>query len=169
MKKNRKKTIFMVEASLIAALYVCTTFAVSPISFGPLQFRISEALTVLPVLTPAAILGLTIGCIIANIGSPYGIVDIIIGSTATLLAAIFSYLTKNICIKDLPLLSLIFPVIFNAVFVGLELSYLTLDGFYLKEILLIMLSIAVTEAVVCYVIGLPIYIGLRKTYFRKVE
>lgn len=71
MKKMKKGTVYTVQAALIAAIYAALTYAVAPLSFGATQFRISEALTVLPVFTPAAIPGLAVGCIIANIGSPY--------------------------------------------------------------------------------------------------
>ena len=86
MKKMKKSTVYTVQGALIAAVYAALTYAVAPLSFGATQFRISEALTILPVFTPAAIPGLAIGCVIANIGSPFGPIDIVLGTLATLLS-----------------------------------------------------------------------------------
>ena len=83
---NKKKDVnFLVCGAVIAALYAALTYAASAVNlaYGAVQFRFSEALTVLAAYTPAAIPGLTIGCILANLGSPYGITDIICGSAAT--------------------------------------------------------------------------------------
>ena len=109
MKKMKKGTVYTVQAALIAAIYAALTYAVAPLSFGATQFRISEALTVLPVFTPAAIPGLAIGCIIANIGSPYGPIDILLGTVATVLAALATRLTRNIKIKNTPPAVVYFP------------------------------------------------------------
>lgn len=125
MKKMKKGTVYTVQAALIAAIYAALTYAVAPLSFGATQFRISEALTVLPVFTPAAIPGLAIGCIIANIGSPYGPIDILLGTVATVLAALATRLTRNIKIKNIPLLSFIFPTVFNGIIIGAEIMMFT--------------------------------------------
>ena len=85
---KNKKILHLVYGAIIAALYAAATLLISPLSYGAVQFRFSEALTVLSVFTPAAIPGLTIGCAIANIGSPYVHLDIVFGSLATFLAAI---------------------------------------------------------------------------------
>lgn len=163
MKRTNKRTTFIVESALIAGIYAAVTYFIAPISFGAQQFRISEALTVLPVLTPAAIPGLTIGCMIANLNSPYGLADIICGPLATLLAAICTRYTRNICIKNLPILSLIFPVLFNGIIIGLELSVFLPEGFTVVAFLSMGLSVAFGEAVVCYILGLPLYAGLKRT------
>lgn len=108
---NKKKDVnFLVCGAVIAALYAALTYAASAanLAYGAVQFRFSEALTVLAAYTPAAIPGLTIGCILANLGSPYGITDIICGSAATLLAAVFTYLTRKVKVKGLPLLAPVF-------------------------------------------------------------
>ena len=81
------RTKYLTHAAIIAAVYVVLTIIFAPISYGQVQVRISEALTVLPYFTPAAIPGLFIGCIIANIYGGAGIIDIIFGSLATLFAA----------------------------------------------------------------------------------
>ena len=94
MNNQKKTTVFLVQAAVIAALYAALTLFLAPISFSGNQFRVAEALTLLPVITPAAIPGLAVGCIIGNITSPYGIVDIIFGTCATLLAAVCTRLTR---------------------------------------------------------------------------
>lgn len=85
------QTKYLIQAAVIAAVYAILTVVLSPISYGPIQFRLSEALTILPAFTPAAVPGLFIGCLIANLMSPVGLVDIICGSAATLIAAFISY------------------------------------------------------------------------------
>ena len=162
MKRKSKRTSYIVESALIAGIYAAVTYFIAPISFGAQQFRISEALTVLPVLTPAAIPGLTIGCMIANLNSPYGIIDIICGTLATLLAALCTRCTRNIKFRGLPLLSLIFPLIFNGIIIGLEISFFMPEGLTFISFLSMGLSVAFGEAVVCYVLGLPLYAGLNR-------
>ncbi len=161
---NKKKTAFIVEAAIISAIYVCLTYLSSflGIAYGNIQFRFSEAMTILPVLTPAAIPGLTIGCFLSNLSSPYGIVDIICGTAATLLAAILSYCTRKIRIKDLPILSSFFPVIANSTIIGLEITILMPEGFKLNAFLLFALQIAIGETAMCVGLGLPLYSTTKK-------
>ncbi|MBR5321586.1 MAG: QueT transporter family protein, partial [Clostridia bacterium] len=134
MNRNKKKTMFIVESAVIAAIYAGLTYlaGIFGVAYGGIQFRFSEALTILAVFSPAAIPGLTIGCFLGNITSPYGIVDVICGTLATLIAAVLSYKTRNIKFKDLPLLSAIFPVIANAIIVGLEITLFMPEGFAFK-------------------------------------
>lgn len=120
LSKNTQK---MVRASFIAAIYVLLCIIFAPISFGVVQVRISEALTLLAVLCPEAIAGVTIGCFLSNMisGQP---VDMIVGTIATLLAAIATYKLRNIRWKSLPILASLPPVIFNAIIIGIELTIL---------------------------------------------
>ena len=93
MKKEKTiSVLFLVQSAMIAAIYVVLTIVFAPISFGQIQFRIAEALTILPAFTPAAIPGLFVGCLIGNILGGAILPDIIVGSMATLLGAIFTYL-----------------------------------------------------------------------------
>ena len=163
MKSKNRQTLYLVQSALIAGIYVAVTYAASPISYGSVQFRISEALTVLPVLTPAAIPGLAIGCLISNLGSPLGIVDIICGTLATLLAAICTRMTRKVLIKKLPLLPLIFPVLFNGLIIGAEIAFFLPEGFSWLAFLTSGASVALGQAGVCYILGLPLYISLNKT------
>lgn len=168
MKTKNKRTLYLVQSALIAGIYVAVTYIANPISYGSVQFRISEALTVLPVLTPAAIPGLTIGCLIANLGSPFGPIDIFCGTLATLLAAICTRMTRNILLRKLPLLSLIFPVLFNGIIVGAEIAFFLPEGFSWLAFLTSGASVALGELGVCYILGLPLYTGLNKSgVFKK--
>lgn len=167
MKKQRKSTVFLVQAALIAAIYAAITYFISPLSFGAQQFRISEALTMLPVLTPAAVPGLAIGCAIANLGSPLGLVDIVCGTLATLIAAVLTRLTRNIRFKNLPLLSLVFPVLLNGIIIGLEISFFLPEGMSFMGFLYSGGSVALGEALSCYVLGLPLFAALNRTKIFK--
>ena len=88
---KNKGTQFLTEAAVIGAIYVVLTLLFAPLSYGEIQIRFSEALTILPFFTPAAIPGLFVGCIIANLFGGAIPVDIIFGSIATLIGAVFSY------------------------------------------------------------------------------
>ncbi len=161
--KRKSTTAYLVQAAFVAAVYAALTYFLEPISFSSAQLRVSEALTILPVLTPAAIPGLTIGCIISNLASPYGIVDIICGSVATFFAAICTRATRNIRFKKLPVASAIFPVLFNGIIVGGEISFMSTDGFSLPVFAVTALSVASGEAIVCFVAGLLLNSALEHT------
>ena len=90
MKKQTRSAVFLAQGAMIAAIYTVLTLlaATMNLAYGPVQFRFSEALTILPMFTPAAVPGLTIGCLLSNIFSGYGAADMIFGTLATLLAAI---------------------------------------------------------------------------------
>ncbi len=156
---NRKRSIrFLVEGSLIAAAYAGLTLAGMGFSYGALQLRIAEILTILPIFTPAAIPGLTVGCFIANIAS-FNAADMIFGTLATLLAAVVTYLFRNVCIKKIPFVSLLSPVFFNAIIIGLELYLLSATpwGFGFTA-----LSIGVSEFIICVILGAPTVLLLKK-------
>ena len=129
MSKTKNRINFIVTGALIAAAYAGLTFLsnVFSLAYGPVQFRVSEVLTLLPIFTPAAIPGVTVGCFIANIAS-FNAVDMIFGTAATLIAALLTYALRNITFKGLPLLAMLPPVIVNAVVIGLELAFFKLPG-----------------------------------------
>lgn len=107
------QTRFLVQAALIAAAYAAITLLLQPISFGIVQFRVSEALTVLPALMPAAIPGLFIGCLLANTLGGLGWVDIVFGSLASLLAGWLTWsLRKYLWLAPVP------PIVVNTLVVG---------------------------------------------------
>lgn len=145
---NSKK---LVRMALIAAIYAVITIVMAPFSYGPIQVRVSEALTILPFIFPESVLGLFIGCFIANIYGNYGIIDIVFGSLATLVAA---YLTRKMphwLLAPLP------PVLINAVVVGLMLHYVA--GF---PLLATMGWVGLGQVLACYVLGLPLLYVLKK-------
>ena len=117
MKTN--KVQFMTQAAMIAAIYVVLCVVFQPISYGPIQTRIAEALTVLPFFTPAAIPGLFVGCLIANVLGGGIILDVIAGSVATLIAAFATYALRN---KSKYLAS-VPPVAANALIIPRVLKY----------------------------------------------
>ncbi|MBQ2930898.1 MAG: QueT transporter family protein [Clostridia bacterium] len=116
MFKKLLTTRSLCVSAVIAALYAALTLLLAPISFGPLQLRLSEAMTLLPMVLPQAIPGLFVGCLIANLYTGM-LTDIIFGSLATLIAAIGTYL-----LRKNPLLAGACPVVTNAVIVGLVLA-----------------------------------------------
>ena len=152
---KNKGTHFLVQGAAIAAVYVVLTLVFAPLSFGEVQIRFSEALTVLPFFTPAAIPGLFVGCIIANLLGGAIPVDIIFGSIATLIGAFFTYQlrNKNRFIAPLP------PIIANTVIVPFVLRY----GYGVAlPIPFMMLTVGVGEVVGCGVLGLVLYTALNR-------
>ena len=166
---NKRKTDFVVKSAVIAAIYAGLTYfaAILNVAYGGIQFRFSEALTILTVFSPAAIPGLTIGCFLGNITSPYGLVDIVCGTLATLIAAVLSYKTRNIKFKDLPLLSALFPVISNAIIVGLEITLFMPEGFAFKAFLIFAFQVGFGELATCYGLGIPLYKVIKRLKLDK--
>ncbi|SKA72907.1 Uncharacterized membrane protein [Clostridium sp. USBA 49] len=148
MKISTKKIVF---TSVIAAIYAVLTIILKPISYGPLQIRISEALTVLPFFSSFSILGLTIGCFISNIFGDVGMLDIIFGPIATLLSAILTYLIGKSNFKFSKFLAPIPPIVINGIVVGKILNYT--QNFPLIPT---MLWVGFGELIACYIIGLPL-------------
>ena len=143
----------LTRAAMIAAIYCVLTLLFQPISYGPVQFRISEALTLLPVLMAEAVPGLFVGCILANLLGGAMWYDVIFGSLATLLAAVC---TRKL--RDVPAAGAAMPVLFNGVIVGpvVYFAYSKAPGgaFSLPLLLKDVGSVAVGEAVICFVLGL---------------
>ena len=144
----------LVYAATIAAVYATLTLLLEPIGYGPVQFRLSESLTVLPAILPSSIIGLFIGCILANLFGTFGIIDIVLGSLATLLAAISTYL-----LRKKPLLFPLPPAIFNGLIVG-SYVYILYDRTY--PLALTMLFIAISELILTYGLGLPLISFIKK-------
>lgn len=158
MKKNNTRTL--AKAALIAAAYVALTWVSESLGlgFGAVQFRLSEALTILPVFTPAAVPGLTLGCALANAASPLGPVDIAVGTAATLLQALCTRALRNVQFKGIPFLPLLMPCLFNAFFVGAEIAILSAEnGAFATIFASTALTVGAGELLVCFVLGLPLY------------
>lgn len=159
---RNKSTLFFAQAAMIAAVYVVLTFVFAPISFGEIQVRISEALTILPVFTPAAVPGLFVGCLLGNMLSGAYLPDVIFGSLATLLGAIGTRALRNAS----PFLAPLPPIIANALIVPFVLRYTY--GVALP-IPLMMVTVGVGEVISCGGLGLILYftLGTRlKSIFR---
>lgn len=152
---KNKRVLFLTHAAMIAAIYVVLTLVFQAISFGEIQVRIAEALTILPAFTPAAIPGLFIGCIIGNIFGGSILPDIIFGSMATLIGAYLTYVLhkQNKYLAPLP------PIISNIVVVPLILRYAY--GFNLP-IPFMMLTVGIGEVISCGVLGMILYSALAK-------
>ena len=167
--KNRESTVFIVKSAVIAALYAIMTVVISPLSYGTVQCRFSEALVMLCAFTPAAIPGLTVGCLVANIFS-FNPIDMICGTTATLLSAVVGYKLRKVKIGGIPWLTPLPAVIFNMVIIGLELSiYLPIEGRgFLVGFLIQALSVFAGQVIACYIFGVPVYIIINKTGLKKI-
>lgn len=145
-------------SAMIAAIYAALTMALPMLSYGPVQLRFAEALTVLPFLFPQAIPGLFLGCAISNILSAYGIVDVVFGSLSTLLAAVWTSQLKNPWLAPLP------PVLCNALIIGAEIAWyetgfgpgfgaaFAWNGF----------TVGIGELAACYVLGMIVLYQLPK-------
>ena len=153
-------TKYLAKAGIIGALYAVLTIVLAPISFGMFQCRISEALCVLPCLTGAAVPGLFLGCLAANLITGAPVYDVIFGSIATLLGAWGTlHLSRRKASKFLIPLP---TVLCNAVIVGLVLRY----AYQIQApLLLIMLLVGAGEAVACYLLGLPLLKLLQRSRF----
>ncbi len=140
------------RAAAVGALYAALTLAAAPISFGLVQFRVSEALCVLPWMIPEAAWGLFVGCILSNVIGGYGMPDIVFGSLATLIAALATARIKKKWLACLP------PVISNAIIVGAVLS-LAMGVSYPVSAAYVFAG----EAAVMYILGLPLLMLLTKS------
>ena len=154
---KNKNLSFMTQAAMIAAIYVVLTYIFAPFSFGEVQVRISEALTILPIFTPAAIPGLFVGCLIGNI-----LPDIVFGSIATLIGAFFTWKLR----EQKPVVATFPPIISNIIIVPFVLRY----GYGVTlPIPFMMLTVGIGEVISCTVLGLIVYGALKKyksTLFR---
>ncbi|MEI6100835.1 MAG: QueT transporter family protein [Eubacteriales bacterium] len=147
--------VWITQAGIIAAMYAVLTIVLAPISYGPVQFRIAEALTILPFFTTAAIPGLFIGCLIANLFGGNGLPDIVFGSLATLAAAFISSKIKTKWLVPLP------SVVINAFVVGFVLN-ITLGVPYWATVG----WVGFGQAVTCYGLGMIFLYVLEKYKYR---
>lgn len=159
MKISKKITV----PAVIGAIYTVLTLVLLPVSFGPLQFRVSEALTVLPFLYPPAAWGLFAGCFLSNLIGSGNILDIVFGSLATLAAGLITSKCKRRMLAPLP------PVIVNAVVIGLVLGFTASPQSPLAASLIIGGQILVSQALVCYGLGLPLLHFLKKYDYKFLK
>ena len=159
MRKNTRNTT---HAAIIAAMYVALTylqnFLIPGSTSWAIQCRVSEALCVLAFFTPAAIPGLSLGCLIFNISYAAALpLDILVGTLATFLATWSMWKLRSFTIKKLPLVGLAMPALFNAILVGWELTVYIGGAFWLNAI-----YVALGELIVLYIFGTALYLHIKK-------
>ena len=152
---RNKNAAFLTQAAMIAAIYVVLTYVFAPISFGEIQVRIAEALTILPLFTPAAVPGLFIGCLVGNIIGGALLPDIVFGSIATLIGAICTYLLRN----QKPVFGTIPPMVSNTIIVPFVLKYAY--GVAIP-IPFLMVTVGVGEIISCGILGMIVYYALNR-------
>lgn len=169
----KKSTLYLVQGAVIAALYVLLTYGQEMLLPGTtsaaIQFRVSEVLTVMALFTPSAPVGLTIGCVLANIVSLGALpLDMVMGSIATLLATLCMYRLRNVQIKGIPFLALLMPALFNGIIIGAEIAIFFVDGgFTFGAFLMEGAMVALGELGVLIVLGIPFFIAIKKTRIFK--
>lgn len=162
-----KRTRNLAHGALIAALYTALTYLQNTLLPGSaswaIQFRASEALCVLALFTPAAIPGLSIGCLLFNLSFAGALpLDPVLGTAATLLAAAGMYWTRNLTIKGYPMLAMLLPAVTNGILVGWELSIYIGGGFWLNAF-----YVAIGEAAVLLTLGSLLFYTIRKRRLRQ--
>lgn len=155
MNQNAK-LIRIVRCGVIAAIYVALCMALQPLSYGAVQVRVAEALCLLPVFGAEYIVGVVLGCFLANLlGST--IVDVVFGTLATLLACLVTYRLRNVRIKGLAIPASLPPVVFNAVIVGIEISVFFTEPIASAPLWLLCvgngISVGIGEIISCSVLG----------------
>lgn len=163
-----KNTEKLVAAAIIGALYAVLTMLLSPISYGPLQFRVSEVLCILPYFLPFTAWGLFFGCVIANLVSAAGILDVVFGSLATLCACLCMAKLGEKDSRANKVLACTMPVLWNGVIVGATLTIAVAGLNPLKDFgafLIYAGQVALGELGVMFVIGLPLMSYLPKEKF----
>ena len=185
---KKKRSSFVAQAGMIAAVYTAasliTVFFLQGLAWGPVQFRISEALCVIALFTPAAIPGLTLGCVVTNLlaaimngTGALGMLDVVFGSLATFLGSLWCWK-----FREKPKLALLGPVVANALivpaylpiilqglgFYTIPFTSISLEGAYPLMYLFGVLAVGFGQAVVVYVLGLPLAAALRLSYFNEL-
>ena len=161
----KRKTLYLTQSAVIAAIYVVLVYVTNlfpgQLNYGMIQFRLSEALCVLPVFTPAAIPGLFLGCLISNFMSPLTWVDWVFGSGATLLAAVLTY-----ALRKYPWTAPIPAILVNAFIIGPELYFMGFiqvnGGVGLSALLAGIGSVFLGQLVICAGLGYPLMGILKK-------
>ena len=149
--------------AMLAAMYVALVMALPWLSFGPFQVRVAEALAVLPVLSPVAIVGVSLGCFIANLASPYGVIDTVVGTLASVIAGVITYRLRGIRFWGLPILSALSPVVVNAIIIGAMLSYMYTGSLNPVAFATYALSVGAGQMIACVALGLPLLKALERT------
>ena len=164
----KQKTRQWLVIAMIGALYTALSLALAPYSFGPIQVRVAEAMTLLPLLSPLAIGGLTLGCALTNlIGAASGLnilgyYDVLWGTLATLSAALITYRFRKVTIKGLPVSSILSPIVLNALIIGAELTIAFGPQSWIS-FGLYALSVGAGQALSVLVLGIPLLKAVEST------
>lgn len=145
-------TKILVRQAVVAAIYAILTIVLSGIAYGPLQFRVTEVTTLLPFYNREYIWGITVGCIIANMASPFGIIDIIVGSFASFLAAVIMSKMKNIWLASL------MPAITN-ILIGVQIFLISAEPI---NFFVVTGQIMLSQFIIVTIIGVPLFKILTK-------
>lgn len=171
MKKISSKSL--TRCAMIAALYAVISIALLPVSFGAVQARVSEALTLLPVYTPLGTVGVTLGCLITNAygvaagANILGAADIFIGTAATLIAALMTRALRNVRAFGLPIAAALPPVVVNAVIIGAELTFAETNSIFSPLLIINMVQVGLGQALSCLVLGLLMCWSIEKAGLDK--
>ena len=155
--KNRMNVRRLTLNAIVAALYAAITIATAPLSYGLMQFRLSEALVVLCWFEPSLAMGITMGCFLANLFSTVTALDLVIGTLATGLACLWTIRCRQTWFIPLP------NVLVNAVIVGGMLAFVLFPDSLLMGFVLAFVQVGFGELVVMYGLGLPLLLFLKKT------
>lgn len=164
MSKNTKK---VTRIGVVAALYATITITLGFISYGQIQFRVAEIMTLLPLFGKEYILSLTIGCFLANVIGPYGVPDIILGTLATFISVYLVYITgklikdKKVCL----IIASLWPTIVNAIIIG----GVMLHGLFKLPLILSVLQVGIGQFVVITIIGVPLFRFLSNKYSKLLN
>ncbi|MDO5085594.1 MAG: QueT transporter family protein [Erysipelotrichaceae bacterium] len=159
MKINVKT---MAYSAIIAALYTAVSLAIAPLTFGNIQIRFAEALTLLPILAPSTIVGITLGCGLTNLFgamlgiNPLGHADVFIGTAATFVACLLSIYYRNHKVKGVPVISVMMPVVINALIIGAELAYVIMPQSLFVGFITFGSAVFVGQFIACVIIGVPL-------------
>lgn len=161
-----KKTRSIVTTAIVAALYATLTLSLAFISYGSIQFRLSEVMTLLPLFSKKYILGLTLGCFLANLLGPYGVPDIIFGTIATFISVYLVYLTGKYMKgkKNYVYIASLWPVIVNAIIVAIQLKI-----FFGMPLFITMLQVGFGQFVVITIIGVPLFKAVNNKYGKYLK
>ena len=161
------KTKKITRVGVVAGLYAVITLVLGSISYGQIQFRISEVMTLLPLFGKEYILSLTIGCFLANVIGPYGLPDIILGTLATFISVYLVYLTGKLMKnkKGYIIIASLWPTIVNAIIIG----GVMLNGLFKLPLILSILQVGFGQFVVITIIGVPLFRFLNNKYSKLLK
>lgn len=170
-----KDTKLITKLMMTASLYVIVSLVIPYISYGPLQFRIAEVLCVLVLIDKKYIFAITLGCFLTNLigaltgANLLGYLDVILGTFATYISLVFTYKFRNVLTQGKPALSLLMPVIFNAIIIGLELAYVLFPTNIFYGFIIMFGQIFITQFVICFILGIIVHEKLKSIDVLSLE